>query len=137
MIFKFPQYIDVEDKIFGPLTIKQFIYLLGGAGIIVTIFRFLPGFIAFFLAIPIIALSLSLAFWRVNNQPFISVLESFMKYVFGEKLYIWKKEAKKISKKEQESINPQVYIPKVTDGNLKNLKWNIDVKKSQDIEPET
>jgi hypothetical protein len=137
MIFKFPQYIDVEDKIFGPLTIKQFVYLLGGGGMVVVLFRLLPGFIAFLLAVPAIALSLSLAFWRVNNQPFINVLESFIKYFLGEKLYIWKKTPKKLSKKQEESFNPQVYIPKVTGGNLKNLKWSVNVKKSQDIEPET
>ena len=95
----------------------------------VVLFRLLPNFIAFLLTVPVIALSVSLAFWRVNNQPFINVLESFTKYFFGEKLYIWKKEAKKISSKQEESFNPQVYIPKVTEGNLKNLKWNIETKK--------
>ncbi|TSC80302.1 MAG: hypothetical protein G01um101429_152 [Parcubacteria group bacterium Gr01-1014_29] len=30
--FQVPQFIEVEDKIFGPLTTKQFFYLLGGGG---------------------------------------------------------------------------------------------------------
>lgn len=137
MLFKFPQYIDVEDKIFGPLTIKQFIYLVGGGGIVVALWRLLPGFIALLLSVPAIVLSLALAFYRVNNQPFINVLESFTKYILGEKLYIWKKEPKKITKKESEKESPQVYIPKVSDGNLKRLKWDIDVKKSSDTEHET
>ena len=33
MMFSVPQFIDVEDKIIGPLTLKQFIYLAGGAGL--------------------------------------------------------------------------------------------------------
>jgi hypothetical protein len=29
MQFRVPQFIDIEDKLFGPLTFKQFIYLAG------------------------------------------------------------------------------------------------------------
>jgi len=32
MRFEVPQFIEVEDKIFGPFTWKQFIYLMGGEG---------------------------------------------------------------------------------------------------------
>ncbi len=34
MRFEVPQFIDVEDKIFGPFTFKQFLYLAGGAGLL-------------------------------------------------------------------------------------------------------
>ena len=32
MRFQVPQFIEIESKIFGPLTFKQFIYLAGGGG---------------------------------------------------------------------------------------------------------
>ena len=32
MQFQVPQFIEIEDKIIGPFTVKQFIYLVGGAG---------------------------------------------------------------------------------------------------------
>src|SRR3989344_2665997 len=32
MEYQVPQFIEVEDKIIGPLTLKQFIYLAGEAG---------------------------------------------------------------------------------------------------------
>ena len=41
MRFQVPQFIEIEDKIFGPLTIKQFIYIAGGAGLCFILFRFL------------------------------------------------------------------------------------------------
>jgi hypothetical protein len=41
MRYQVPQFIDVEDKVIGPLTIKQFIYLAGGAGMCFVIFHFI------------------------------------------------------------------------------------------------
>ena len=45
MRFEVPQFIEVEDKIFGPFTWKQFIYLAGGAGAAVTLYLMLPFFL--------------------------------------------------------------------------------------------
>ena len=42
MQFQVPQFIEVEDKIFGPLTFKQFVYVLGGAGACYLLWRVLP-----------------------------------------------------------------------------------------------
>jgi hypothetical protein len=137
MRFQVPQFIDVEDKIFGPLTLRQFIYLAGGAGIVVALFKFLPGFLAFLIGLPIVALAVALAFFKVNNKPFLNVVESFSKYFVGEKLYIWKKEDKKGVGSGQSESNPQVYIPKLSDSKLKDLSWSLDVKSGKDTEHET
>jgi hypothetical protein len=48
MRFQVPQFIEVEDKIFGPLTVKQFIYLAGGAGLVFILYHFLPTWISIF-----------------------------------------------------------------------------------------
>jgi len=42
MRFKVPQFIDIEDKIFGPFSFKQFVYLAGGAGLCYIFFKTLP-----------------------------------------------------------------------------------------------
>ena len=42
MQFQVPQFIEVEDKIFGPLTLKEFLYLGGGIGMAVVLFIFVP-----------------------------------------------------------------------------------------------
>ena len=42
MRFQVPQFIEIESKIFGPLTLKQFIYLIGGGGIIFILYALLP-----------------------------------------------------------------------------------------------
>ena len=134
MQFQVPQFIEVEDKIIGPFTFKQFIYLAGGAGISFVLFKALPIFLSVFFIIPVAALSLALAFYKINGQPFISILESGIKYMVGKKLYTWKKSTPKkkpgvaeIQKKEDE---PEVVVPRVTEGKLKDIAWSLGVEES-------
>lgn len=102
MRFEVPQFIEIEDKIIGPLTWKQFVYLAGGAGILAIFFFAFPFVIFLVLGIPLGGLSVFLAFHRVNNRPFSIFLESFVSYVRKSKLYLWRKETQQsiIEKKE-------------------------------------
>ena len=59
MQFQVPQFIEVEDKIVGPLTFKQFIYLAGGGGVIAILYAFLPLFFVILLGIPVAAFALA------------------------------------------------------------------------------
>lgn len=137
MRFQVPQFIEMEDKIFGPFTLKQFIYMAGGAGICVIFYSLFPIFIAIILMAPVIALSLALAFYKVNNRPFINVLESFFKYTVGNKLYIWKKQPKKVeTAKTQEQKEETVYVPRLSESKLKDLSWKLDVKEREGEEKE-
>ena len=122
-----PQFIEVKDKIFGPLTFKQFVYLVGAGGFLFLSIRMLPLFIALIVALPVVALGLALAFYKVNGMPFIFTLEAAFKYFIGGKLYIWKKEAKE-KEKEVEKKETQVYIPKLSSSKLSDLSWELDIK---------
>ncbi|HEU5114502.1 MAG TPA: PrgI family protein [Candidatus Paceibacterota bacterium] len=135
MRFQVPQFIEVEDKIFGPLTIKQFIYLLGGAGLSFIIYTFVKSIIfSGLLILPVIGFTLALAFYKVNNKPFISVVEAAFNYYFGNKLYIWKKVDKPIvaqKTNEAAAAAPDFYVPKLSDSKLKDLTWSLDIRQSQ------
>ncbi len=91
MRFQVPQFIEIEDKIFGPLTFKQFVYVVGGGGIVVLLFFYLPNFLAFLLALPVAGISAALAFYKINNRPFIVTAEAAFKHFFKSKIYVWKK----------------------------------------------
>ncbi|MCE9549392.1 PrgI family protein, partial [Candidatus Nomurabacteria bacterium] len=91
MQFKVPQFLEIEDKIFGPFTFRQFIYLAGGSGMCFVIYRLLGLFLGIIPIMIIAGCSLMLAFYRPNNKPFINMVESGFKYAFQDKLYIWKK----------------------------------------------
>ncbi|MBX4189502.1 PrgI family protein [Candidatus Parcubacteria bacterium] len=132
MRFQVPQFIEVEDKIFGPLTFKQFIYLAGSVGIAVILFALLPKFLAFVFGLPIVLFGAALAFYKVNGKPFIYTVEAFLKYTLGDKLYLWQKQERAPEVHKQEaSANPEVYIPKLSQSKLKDLSWSLDVQANQ------
>ena len=134
MRFQVPQFIEIEDKIFGPLTFKQFVYVAGGVGLSAVLFIFLPKFLAVLVALPVAIFSAALAFYKVNGKPFVNVVEAFVTYSLTSKLYIWKKEEKPIQKaaSAQGSGEPkQVYVPKLSESKLKELTWSLDIKENQ------
>ena len=131
MQFQVPQFIDIEDKIFGPLTIKQFVYIAGGLGMSFALLVFLPKFIAWFFIIFVAVFSGALAFYKPNKRPFVFVLESGFLYLISNKFYVWKKKNKEIKKKEikekKDDIS-QLEIPRLSDSKLSDLSWSLDIK---------
>lgn len=81
--FVVPQFIDVEDKIIGPITTRQFIIILVTALFLFLEYRLLESILAY----PSIILTLlaggTLAFFKVNGMPFhfflLNILQTFKK----------------------------------------------------------
>ncbi len=127
MRFKVPQFIDIEDKIFGPLTFKQFVYLAGGTGIAYLAFKLLPFFFGALVAIPVAGLALALAFYRINEKPFIHTLEAFVRYHSKSKLYLWQKQKSAPKKTGEDKIVTNHDRSTLTESKLKTLSWSLDV----------
>ncbi len=93
MRFEVPQFIEIEDKIFGPLTWRQFLYLGGGLGMAVVIF-FTTNFLVFlFFGLPLALLAGALAFYPINSRPFSFFLEALFNYLTKQRLYLWRKKS--------------------------------------------
>lgn len=92
MQFQVPQFVDIEDKIIGPLTLKQFLYLMGGLAALAFLWFYLKLGLFIIIAIPVALLSLTLAFYKINGRPFIYFLGAFVIYMVKPKLYLWKKD---------------------------------------------
>jgi hypothetical protein len=136
MQYQVPQFIEIEDKIFGPLTFKQFAYVAGGGAMCFVAYKFLPIFLSIFIIVPVGGLSLALAFYNINNRPFIFMVESAVKFFFSKKLYLWQKTENK--KEEQIKITPvdKNLIPKLSESKLRDLTWSLDINdtiNSQDV----
>lgn len=142
MRFQVPQFIEVEDKIFGPLTFKQFVYLAGAAGLSALAWLVLPIYIAIPIVLAAVALGVSLAFLKINEKPFIDAMQAAFFYALKHKLYIWRKEEKMPeSRKAEIGSTNEVYIPKLSESKLKEISWALDVedlsKRNQEIESKT
>lgn len=128
MQFKVPQFIDIEDKVFGSLTFKQFVYLAGGAGLSYLSIKFLPTFITFLVVPALAAFALALAFMKYNEKPFIFTVEAFIRYYMRARLYLWHKqtptEPSKISTQPALESSDRATL---TESKLKTLSWSLDV----------
>lgn len=128
MRYQVPQFIEVEDKIFGPLTFKQFVYVIGGVAAAVALWVTIPKFIAILIGVPILAFAFALAFYKVNGKPFSHLVESFFKYYTTSRLYLWKKREKEVVARTPEKMHKAEF--KVNHGagsKLKDMSWNLDV----------
>lgn len=131
MQFQVPQFIEVEDKIVGPLTFKQFVFIAGGLGMAYVFWRILPLFAAAPLIVGILGFAAALAFFQVNGRPFLLALENGFYYLLHPKLYLWNNERSKAPavKKAQEPSrgSASVYVPKLSDSKLHELAWSLDI----------
>lgn len=129
--YQVPQFIEVEDKIFGPLTFKQFVYLAGGGGLSLVFFTLLPLWLAVMLSIPVMVFAAALAFYEVNGRPFIVVLEHAFGYLLGNKLYLWRpRTIKPIAGQAPAAASKQALlpVPKLSESRLKDLAWSLNIK---------
>jgi hypothetical protein len=109
MKFEVPQFIEIENKIFGPLTWRQFVYLGGGISAAVVMFLVLPAILAIILGIPLALMAGALSFYPINNRPFSYFLEAVYNYVTKDKLYLWHRKTNVVynartAKKEQDPV---------------------------------
>ncbi|OHA59213.1 MAG: hypothetical protein A2607_00855 [Candidatus Vogelbacteria bacterium RIFOXYD1_FULL_42_15] len=134
MNFQVPQFIEIEDKVIGPLTFRQFIYLAGGGGLS---FLFYAWFGLYLGAVPIALIAvfaLALAFYKINDRPFIYAVESFIRYAVSNKLYLWKKRVANLTdKKTVPDVTPKIdnktyaNLPK---NRLHELAWSLNIKET-------
>lgn len=141
MRFEVPQFIEVEDKIFGPLTWRQFVYVAGGLGIGAVLFFMTPFIIFVLVGVPIAALTFALAFYPVNSRPFSLFLESMLRYLKGTKLYLWKKKGTGIYGGAYDTPStPEaagVYTPPTSKQNLNSLSRRLELTAIQKPEEGT
>jgi hypothetical protein len=133
MQFKVPQFIDIEDKLFGPFTFSQFVYLVGGGGIAFILYKLLPLWLAAIPMLFFIGLALLLTFYKINNKPFIYYLQAGISYAFASKLYVWKQRPAKHDDAAEQTAVPQrtSIVPMTTPQNsLKDLSWSLDVQEN-------
>ena len=145
MEYQVPQFIDIENKVVGPLTLKQFIYLAGGGGISVASFVYLPIYFSLPITAVIGGFALALAFYKMNGKPFVDMVEAGFNYYLGAKMFLWKREEAPARPEAPSaaavSAAAQVDAarsrgPRLTRGKLNELAWSLDINtgNNQDLE---
>ncbi|TES97032.1 PrgI family protein, partial [Patescibacteria group bacterium] len=85
------QNVDIEDKLIGPLTLKQFLYLLGGGILEFLWFSMFDMELFILISIPTIGLAAAFAFVKIYDKPFIEFLLVMAHFVITSRRRVWKR----------------------------------------------
>ncbi len=131
--YQVPQFITIEDKVIGNLlTIKQSLYIGGGAVLAFVAYRFFQFYIFIPLAILFGGLAAALAFWKINEQPFPIILKRAFFFFVRPRLYVWQKRVPQAAKKAPTVPDVLVHdVPKIARSKLSDLAWSLDIKMSE------
>ncbi len=99
--FVVPQFIDNEDKILGPITVRQFLICLFALLPIFILYKIFP-FITFLpLAIVVIGIAGTFAFLKVNGQPFHVFAVNALQTRMRPSLRVWNRQLDESQIREQ------------------------------------
>jgi len=91
MQFNVPQFIEIEDKILGPLTLKQFLLFLGAGLLLLFLWYIFKLWVVIIVGLPLILFLAASVFVKINGRSFFTYALSWLKYWAGPKVYIWKR----------------------------------------------
>jgi hypothetical protein len=92
MQYQVPQFIDTEDKVVGPFSLRQFAYV-GVAGLVSAIaYFFLQTWLFLIIALVLVGGSLALSFVKINGRPLIKIATAAFYYYWKPQMYVWKAE---------------------------------------------
>lgn len=131
MQFVVPQFIEVESKVIGPISVRQFIILLLTAVVIFVIWEIFSFWIAAILGIFSLAVGGTFAFVRINGQAFHIFLLSFIQTLKNPKLKVWERITPDVlhAKIKEPKVKPVAPIPvkeSVSSSRLSELSLMVD-----------
>ncbi len=130
--YKVPQDVETEDKILGPLSIKQFIYVIIGVLWAFLMWRLFSWFLplAGILALPVTGFMFLLGFGQREGVPFEDYVVAFIRYLVLPRKLEWQKDdAKETITKDMAPKNLNEPQQKnITKGQLRQLASIIDTR---------
>ncbi len=92
MQFQVPQFINAEDKIVGPFSIRQFIYVAIAGMISVMLYFSIGGFVWVLGSVIVFGFAGALAFVKIEGRPFLDVLIAAGNFYWKPQIYVWQPE---------------------------------------------
>ena len=126
--FVVPQFIDVENKIIGPITVRQFITFLITFFIMFIEFRIFQFWIAAVLAVVTFGFGGMFAFAKINGRAFHYFLLSLLQTFQRPRLQVWDKTTVVERTKKEKQIKREILPSKrpLTASRLAELSLIVD-----------
>lgn len=128
-----PQFLDVEDKIIGAVTVRQFLEMIVGGMFIFIFYKIFDFSLFVVLSLITISLVLLFAFIKINGQKFHYFLLNLISTIRNPKLKVWHKriEIVRVKRGKEKMIKDQITTlrqtkPLVSSSRLSELSLVVD-----------
>jgi hypothetical protein len=139
MQFAVPQFTDVEDKLIGPLTLKQFLVILGAGGLCFLFWSLpIPKVMAVLIDLPIALIGITVAFANYNGRPMLTYIVPFIIFAVSPKAMVFNRESNVMAvtnpqpKKEEKKEIVKDIAQESAESRLKKLAYLLDQKKEEE-----
>lgn len=124
MMFNVPQFIDVEDKIVGPLTWKQLLWMIGMGATLLFLFSIFERIPFVIIAIPTVLAFVAFAFYRPNGFPLTTFVFYTILFIFRPKIAVWER---------PKTEHPKIKEPEKKEEPLSGDAKKVDLKKLAEL----
>lgn len=91
MRYQVPQFVDIEDKIIGPLTLKQFLTYMSAVMLLIPVYLASDLSLFITISIPVIGLAALFAHFKLHGKSLFQVLGHAVGFFFTGQLFIWRR----------------------------------------------
>lgn len=92
MQYVVPQFIEVEDKVIGPLTVRQFLIILAGGMVCAIGYSLFDTELFIFTSVVLLGVAAAFAFLEINGQKLEKYVTNVLYYTTHPKVRVWAKD---------------------------------------------
>jgi hypothetical protein len=94
MRFQVPQFVDIEDRVIGPLTLKMFGYYALAGTLLIPLYLLVDLALFITMALPILGTAALFAHVKLQGQSLVAVLGYAVRFFASPRIYIWRRGGK-------------------------------------------
>lgn len=91
--YQVPQFIDIEDKIVGPLTLKQFLIYFAAVMLLIPVYLFSDLSLFLTLALPVLGIAAAFAHFKPGGKSLARFLAAAAAFASRSRLWVWRRTA--------------------------------------------
>src|SRR5690349_14717186 len=91
MRYQVPQFVDIEDKIIGPFTLKQFLMYVVAVMLLIPIYLASDLSLFITIALPVLGIAAAFAHVRIGSKSLFETIVNFTNHTLNGQFYIWRR----------------------------------------------
>ncbi len=123
MQFQVPQFIETEDKIVGPFTLRQFAYVAGAGAASAILYFTIAAWLWLILSVVLLGGAIAIAFVKIEGRPLSSIILSAFGFYWKPQTYIWKSEERAAPAARHEAGEEGISLEKIITGAALHQRW--------------